>query len=420
VGCQYKGIFRSTDEGESWTQCQFNKTYIYAIQQGTDGSVLIASSAGGIYSTMNSGKTWQFLGLDDCLLNAFAIRSDEHMTATAHKFKSFPTADYGDQVFISTNRGRDWANTIHLPGGWTGDFVKDIVYDKYGNIFLGVSGQQVFRSRDNGFTWQNIKLEQGLKVNSLAVDDSMLYASTSNGRVYVSSDTGNHWRYYTVGTGKEIYAIKIAGKDTLVSGAQDGFYISTDKGEHWAKKNNGLLDTTIEKVVVTKNGDFYLCTSKYINYTRYVKDIYRSKNRGNSWEIIATNVSEMNITDIFIDDNGFLYIGTGGDGIYRTVFSVTEVEQGVNYYPRTFVLYQNFPNPFNSRTYIHFSIPAASDVTLKLYDILGREVTTLLDKRVDGGSHSVEWDAINVSSGMYFCRLRAGNRTSTIKVVVNK
>jgi hypothetical protein len=108
--------------------------------------------------------------------------------------------------------------------------------------------------------------------------------------------------------------------------------------------------------------------------------------------------------------------------IYKTINGggITIVFSENQNVARGFELFKNFPNPFNSRTFIPFSIPAASDVTLRLYNVLGREVTTLMNGRIEGGFHSVVWDAVGVSSGIYFCRLRAGNRTSTIKVVVNK
>jgi photosystem II stability/assembly factor-like uncharacterized protein len=369
---------------------------------------------------MNSGKSWQFLGLDDGLISKFIVRQDGHITVSTSTSKSHPFHE-SEKIFVSTNYGKDWTHTLRLYGGFAGvNFAYSMVYDASGNIFIASARDQIFRSRDNGFTWENIKIEEGLTVNCLAVDDSILYASTTNGRMYLSSDTGNHWRYYMIGIGTGVYTFRIAGKDTLIAGTPSGFYISSDKGEHWTKKNVGLLDTTVGKVIVAKNGDFFLCTSKKENYSNYIKDVYRSKNRGDLWELVATNVSEMNINDIFIDEDGFLYLGTDGDGIYRTMSSVTKTEQEPTYRPCEFELYQNFPNPFNSRTNIHLSLPVTSLVTLKVYDVLGREVATLLNERVEKGLHSIVWDAVNVSSGLYFCRLQAGERSFTIKMILSK
>ena len=71
-------------------------------------------------------------------------------------------------------------------------------------------------------------------------------------------------------------------------------------------------------------------------------------------------------------------------------------------------LYQNYPNPFNPVTTIEFQIPNTDLVSIKIYDILGREITTLLDKIVPAGWHQVHWDAGTVPSGVYFYRLQIG------------
>jgi photosystem II stability/assembly factor-like uncharacterized protein len=75
--------------------------------------------------------------------------------------------------------------------------------------------------------------------------------------------------------------------------------------------------------------------------------------------------------------------------------------------PKVFALEQNYPNPFNPRTIIAYSLPANSNVTLKVYDIMGREITTLVDGRVEAGNHEIEFDADNVTSGIYFYKLTA-------------
>lgn len=75
--------------------------------------------------------------------------------------------------------------------------------------------------------------------------------------------------------------------------------------------------------------------------------------------------------------------------------------------PATFALDQNFPNPFNPTTTIYYQLPTESRVTLKVFDILGREVITLVNEERPAGYHDVRWDAINVASGVYFYRMEA-------------
>jgi hypothetical protein len=83
-------------------------------------------------------------------------------------------------------------------------------------------------------------------------------------------------------------------------------------------------------------------------------------------------------------------------------------------------LSQNYPNPFNSSTIIHFEIVQESEVALTVYDILGREVTTIINETKRPGSYDIKFDAIGLSSGAYFYRLRAGDTVETKRMLLLK
>ena len=85
-----------------------------------------------------------------------------------------------------------------------------------------------------------------------------------------------------------------------------------------------------------------------------------------------------------------------------------------------FALSQNYPNPFNPSTTIRYDILNSGIVTLKIYDILGREVKTLVNQYENGGTYDVNFDASNFSSGVYFYQLRAGSFISTKKMILLK
>ena len=99
-----------------------------------------------------------------------------------------------------------------------------------------------------------------------------------------------------------------------------------------------------------------------------------------------------------------------------TIISVPE--NSYNNLPNSFELHQNYPNPFNPSTTIEFDLPKTSAVTLKVFNILGEEVTTLVSDRLSAGSYSYDWDASSLASGVYLYRLQAGDYVQTRKMVL--
>jgi hypothetical protein len=85
-----------------------------------------------------------------------------------------------------------------------------------------------------------------------------------------------------------------------------------------------------------------------------------------------------------------------------------------------FQLFQNYPNPFNPSTTISYTIPKAGFVSLKVYDVLGKEVSTLVNKEISVGNHEVVFNGSNLSSGIYFYRMQAGSFNNTKKLILLK
>lgn len=96
---------------------------------------------------------------------------------------------------------------------------------------------------------------------------------------------------------------------------------------------------------------------------------------------------------------------------------ITDAVVGV---PTNYYLYQNHPNPFNPITTIRYELPEQSDVQITIYNLLGKEFTTLLSESQDAGFKSIQWDASNVASGVYFCQIRAGEFVQTKKMILLK
>jgi hypothetical protein len=86
--------------------------------------------------------------------------------------------------------------------------------------------------------------------------------------------------------------------------------------------------------------------------------------------------------------------------------------------PTTYSLSQSYPNPLNPSTTIKYELPKSSMMTLRVYDMLGREVSVLVDERKDAGVHEVKFDGTNLASGVYFYRLHAGDFTQTKQLLL--
>jgi flagellar hook assembly protein FlgD len=98
----------------------------------------------------------------------------------------------------------------------------------------------------------------------------------------------------------------------------------------------------------------------------------------------------------------------------------TNIKQDEEFLPSDFQLLSAFPNPFNSTTNITFTLPQSANVEMKIYSILGEEIATLISEFHSAGKHTVQWDAGNLPSGMYLCRLQAENEQRVIKLLLMK
>jgi putative CocE/NonD family hydrolase len=138
--------------------------------------------------------------------------------------------------------------------------------------------------------------------------------------------------------------------------------------------------------------------------------------------------------DVNLNNGGAMYVA--GDTVIVTnyiyhdaarlsrillpVATTTSVQNRSASAPAIYRLDQNFPNPFNPSTAIRFSLPEREHVTLRVFDVLGREMAKILDSEVEAGIHTVVLNAENLSSGVYFCQLRAGNFSAVKKLLVSR
>jgi len=257
---------------------------------------------------------------------------------------------------------------------------------------------------------------------------------------------GNKWQYesWFMGTFRGYYNIEILSDSTMLNGKH--YYLSSNPFE-WIRINDSLVtyrydrfasnqDSSTPEFLIDRfqdsTGQSWLSYKFYGSDTAYVESSYPlvlfgepvtakviSYYGGQLW-LSTEYYSSKHGLFFFYRERGGEYILTGikiNDVTYGTIVSV---ENPPPTPPLVFRLDQNYPNPFNPRATISYSIPDEGLVELKLYDLLGRDVLTLVSEYKPRGSHTAVLDATNLPSGLYFYRLTSGPYSATKKLVVLK
>ena len=166
-----------------------------------------------------------------------------------------------------------------------------------------------------------------------------------------------------------------------------------------------------------------LDTLELFGETRLSKDFYSCDNTPPFWAYeLAKDIGPISLAD---DQSWGFTMRTYYDVVYAKIDGVeygkfVSVSDRSPEAPTNFYLFQNYPNPFNPTTNIRFQIVESGFVSLKVYDILGREVATLVNEEKHAGNYEVEFNGNGLSSGIYFYKLQAGSYTSVKKMILMK
>jgi hypothetical protein len=149
--------------------------------------------------------------------------------------------------------------------------------------------------------------------------------------------------------------------------------------------------------------------------------MYRSIDKGISWSAVNTGFPDTEYPScLVLSPSGYIFIGTSISGVHRSMQAVTSITGDMPLFPIDIMLHQNHPNPCNPRTIISYELPELSSVTVKIYNILGKEMKTLVDEPQGPGRHEVAFDASQLASGIYFYKMTAGKYELIKKMVVVK
>jgi len=364
------GVFRSTDFGLNWMEVNNGHTSDYV-------NSLYASNTGIVYSACEGGP-----------------------------------------VYRSTDYGLNWSRINTGLGNLS---AYSVTVNSLGYIFIGSSGTGVYRSTDDGSSWQNINIGfqySDVYINSLLTADlDVLIAGTGNDGLYRSTDNGSNWtQVYTYQP--VLYLSRNKLNNDIFACLTNGVLKSTDNGLTWNYFNNGLTFTYVNGIAFNSLNETFAVT--------YGGGVFKSTDGGNFWMAQNSGLIPSNIWSLATTANGYLFAGSSTDGVYRTEYSTTSVNSE-NVEINSFSLLQNYPNPFNPSTKIKFTIPSVtlsgvegSFVTLKVFDVLGNEIATLVDEYKPAGNYEVEFSGAEITSGVYFYQLKINNFIQTKKMTLMK
>jgi photosystem II stability/assembly factor-like uncharacterized protein len=447
-------FFRSTDNGLSWNGFDTVGTgSIYAFARSQDGSIFMGTEHTGLFKTTDNGLTWfqTNTGFPNSTTQVTAI------SGISNGFMSAGTTQFGS--FISTNSGVNWIRNypghydnisgivIHPAGKiftgcndpyyaylqystdygnhWQGTtnsiMAYDIAIDDKGNIYSsGLSGVQ--RSTDIGTTWNSLQCPGAgytrmhvARHGTIVVLTLDVIPSHYGNIIYyitrTSTDGGITWTQSSPGNSStQVYEYTSTNNGYLFAATQLGVYRSNDSGQTWYPANNGITAYEIHSLV-SNSLDVIFAGSN-------TTGVFRSTNYGYSWESFNTGLTDTNITSLYCDSLGYLFAGTYNNGIFKTTKITTSVNSMTYQKPVKYSLSQNYPNPFNPNTTINFIIPFHGFITLKIFDLLGREVATLVNEEMIPGSYERVFNASGLSSGIYLYRLQAGSFVQTKKLLL--
>lgn len=385
-----KGIYFTTNYGASWSNLNSGLTCGRTLPiEGIGNSMLVGTQLDSniIFKSTNNGATWSSLGE----VTPYGV-----LTSIAFNPSAIFTSVYIFGIYKSTNSGSNWNNILTDSSVESGNRFSDILL-KSNYIFVSAQDSGIYRSSDDGISW--IRVNSGLSslyVSTLAVSGNYLLAGTSTG-IFYSLDNGNSWeKSQSEPDNINISSIRAIGPYTYASSYTNGILISSDNGSSWESRNNGF--ETLQFYDVSGNDEILFALHFY-------DGVYISYDKGVSWVLHNLGFFNTSLFCRFYINDDYVFL-TSLSGVYRLKLSdIVGINNTEAQVAKNYLLYQNYPNPFNPQTNIKFEIPGNSFVKLQVYDILGKEIQTLIDKPMTTGIYSIEFNAENLPSGIYFYRI---------------
>ena len=374
-----------------------------------DYNVWACGVGGTVIKTTNGGDTWIDVSgspiPDTLTLNSISGRTESTAIVTGADNRSA-------YVYITYDGGSTWSQTFAVMGG----YIYGTVFTAGNNFGLHcnpIGGfWKIYWSSNNGSKWQLLSTypQEGSETgwnNALCVVYPDGWSGTNSGRLYYSP-TGEEWSPQPTTRLINSKAVWFKNKDVGMAGG-NVIDFTTDGGSSWTFIS---VPGTGDILGIAADGDKWW----------YVRgsSVYHSTDNGGSWSMIYTAPSGIFNHLVKATNGSHLWAVRSNGGISSTHTPVGIEDERKDAIPEIFSLAQNYPNPFNPSTTFSYTIPNASKVIIKIYDVLGNEIETLVNDDKEAGNYEVKWNAVDLPSGVYFYQLSTGSFIETKNMLLLK
>ena len=386
----------------------------------------LSDSTKGIYYSKNFGTTWEYHNTDYEGYNNMVLHD------------GFLFYGYGVEaggVNRSNDYGKSWEKLLGLPNEGVGE-LNVIGENLFASMMSDYGGVGVWKSSDYGETWTESWKGTGSSSANLTLTniDSLFFVGTYGYGVVKYNRLSAEWSQVNSGLPEKITILSIIGLNNKLFAATQLFtdslpeykvYYSDNLGNNWNPMRNEEFNFGLFRTKLLSDGENI--------FLQGFKQLWWLPENDSTWKNITHNLPDEIFNSIaVVGDN--LMVGVDNKGLWQTsienIVTVTTFKY-LTYVDSEFTLMQNYPNPFNPSTIIKYQISnnksqinskskSSNRVMLKVFDILGREVATLVNEKQKPGNYEVVWNATNQPSGIYYYQIKFGYYTKTMKMILMK
>jgi len=394
-------VFKTTNSGDNWNVFQIAQFFnnpplksVHFINNMTGwcvgGQYFLGYQMGYKYKTTNGGTTWVDNGANQAAFSFVYFKDNSTGFLAIDDYYDFV---HDGKISMTTNSGVNW-------------FYPDIQGYNYGYRKI------IFKDSQTGYAL-------GLKWIDVGIDSSIILKTTNGGLNWFASYKKRNFQYKSY-----FNDISSAGNNVWVVSRYDSILYSSDNGDSWINYYINSL-SSLNKLFFVNQYTGWIGKSN-IN-SQDSSNMLKTTNSGLNW-FNATNPFGVVSAIFFVNPlTGWCGFPEQRDYICKTISGgITGISTNNFVAVSTFKLHQNYPNPFNPTTKINYSLPTTQYTILKVYDILGNEISTLVNEKQNAGSYSVEFDASDFPSGIYYYKLEtdspreAGNFNKVRKMIFLK